>query len=280
MTPPPDPRDGVAVVVAAKALARAKTRLAAAVPDAVRAPLVLAMLTDTLAAALASPEVAGVHVVTADAAVAERAAGLGAVVVAEPADAPGGLDAALLRGAATLAPGRWVAALQGDLPALRTAELTAALAGARAGGGRGLVVDADGTGTTLLVSPADLAPAFGPGSAAAHARSGATALAGAWPGLRRDVDTPADLARAVRLGVGAATARLLATTGTAATVERVGPGEGLALRTDDGAPLVAGRDAAAAGGWRALRVGQRVRVHADGDGVVRLLTVPGLTPPG
>jgi 2-phospho-L-lactate guanylyltransferase len=35
-------------------------------------------------------------------------------------------------------------------------------------------------------------------------------LAGAWPSLRRDVDTPADLAAAVRLGVGAHTRAALA----------------------------------------------------------------------
>ena len=42
-------------------------------------------------------------------------------------------------------------------------------------------------------------------SAARHRASGAVALDGAWPSLRRDVDTPADLAAALRLGVGAHT---------------------------------------------------------------------------
>ena len=35
-------------------------------------------------------------------------------------------------------------------------------------------------------------------------------LTGPWPGLRCDIDTPADLAVARRLGVGAATARAIA----------------------------------------------------------------------
>jgi 2-phospho-L-lactate guanylyltransferase len=41
-----------------------------------------------------------------------------------------------------------------------------------------------------------------------HLRSGAVELPGA-PGLRLDVDTPADLAEALLLGVGAATAAVL-----------------------------------------------------------------------
>jgi len=40
--------------------------------------------------------------------------------------------------------------------------------------------------------------------------SGAWRLAGTWPGLRCDVDTPDDLAEAVRLGLGPATRRALA----------------------------------------------------------------------
>ena len=57
---------------------------------------------------------------------------------------------------------------------------------------------------------ADLDPEFGADSAARHRRSGAIELTGAWPGLRCDVDTPADLVAARRLGVGAATARAIA----------------------------------------------------------------------
>ncbi len=87
-----------------------------------------------------------------------------------------------------------VAALPADLPAMRPEELSQALAAA--GGRRAFVPDASGTGTVLLVaSPGGpLDPRFGPDSAAAHENSGALRLTGDWPTLRRDVDTPADLA--------------------------------------------------------------------------------------
>ncbi|MCN0180088.1 2-phospho-L-lactate guanylyltransferase, partial [Salinispora arenicola] len=46
---------------------------------------------------------------------------------------------------------------------------------------------------------------------AAHAASGALALLGDWPSLRRDVDTTTDLAEAARLGLGPRTALLCGT---------------------------------------------------------------------
>ena len=121
-----------------------------------------------------------------------------------------GLNAAYDRGAATLRardPAVAVGALQADLPALRPAELDSAIAAAAALGGRAFTADADGTGTTFLLATTgvDLDPRFGGGSAARHAASGAVALDGRWPGLRRDVDTPADLAAARTLGLGAHT---------------------------------------------------------------------------
>jgi 2-phospho-L-lactate guanylyltransferase len=56
----------------------------------------------------------------------------------------------------------------------------------------------------LLAVPAGVAaePRFGAGSLAAHVAAGAVPLAGAWPRLRRDVDSLADLADAARLGLG------------------------------------------------------------------------------
>lgn len=55
-----------------------------------------------------------------------------------------------------------------------------------------------------------LDPRFGAGSAAAHAASGARAVTAGVPTLRRDVDTPDDLAAAIALGVGPRTAQLVA----------------------------------------------------------------------
>ena len=88
---------------------------------------------------------------------------------------------------------------------MTVAELGTALACARPYR-RSIVVDHRGSGTCALVafgSPLD--PAFGPDSARAHIGSGAVALSGDWPGLRCDVDTGADLAAALDLGVGART---------------------------------------------------------------------------
>jgi 2-phospho-L-lactate guanylyltransferase len=69
------------------------------------------------------------------------------------------------------------------------------------------VADHTGEGTTLLVltRPGHGGPHFGPQSARAHATAGAVALTGTWPGLRHDVDVPADLERVRALGVGPAT---------------------------------------------------------------------------
>src|SRR3712207_2831049 len=75
--------------------------------------------------------------------------------------------------------------------------------------------DAPGTGTTLLTAAGTaLRPRFGPDSARAHADDGALALTGDWPGLLRDVDTPADLRAAVTLGLGPHTSALLAASPT------------------------------------------------------------------
>ncbi|SDO24257.1 2-phospho-L-lactate guanylyltransferase [Klenkia soli] len=187
------------VVVPAKRLALAKTRLGPVVDRAEHEDLVLAMLGDTLAAAALAREVGSLWVVTADPRAAALATQLGARVV--PDEPAGGLNAALVQGAAATG-ARFVAVLNSDLPALQADELDQALRAA-AGVPRSFVADAEGTGTTLLaVTGGDLAPAFGPGSAAAHAVSGAVALAGDWPGLRRDVDTAEHLAAARALGAG------------------------------------------------------------------------------
>jgi 2-phospho-L-lactate guanylyltransferase len=195
------------VVVPAKRLAVAKTRLrplTSGDPEA-HAALVLALLADTVAAALACPVVGTVLVVTDDPAAATEVTRLGARTVADEPDA--GLNAALAHGARR-AGGPAVAALSSDLPALRPDELAAALVAAEAAP-RCFVADAHGTGTTLLTAVGTaLAPSFGPASAAAHRAGGAVELTGGWPGLVRDVDTEADLRAAVRLGVGPRTSAL------------------------------------------------------------------------
>jgi 2-phospho-L-lactate guanylyltransferase len=201
------------VVVPVKRLPVAKTRL----QDARRTPaehvaLALALALDTVRAAADCPDVARVVVVTDDADAGRAVRTLDALVVRDEPDA--GLNPALAHGASAarrLAPDDGVAVLSADLPALRPAELTAALAAA-AVTDRAFVPDAAGTGTTLLAARPGTAldPRYGNGSRAVHRASGAVELAGDWPSLRRDVDTAADLAAAAALGVGPATSRWLA----------------------------------------------------------------------
>ncbi|MFF0545307.1 2-phospho-L-lactate guanylyltransferase [Nocardia thailandica] len=201
----------VHVVLAVKHTDRAKTRLAPLLSPPRRRRLVLAMLADTLGAVLAVPEVLSVSVTTPDPAVAALVAGLGAEVLPEPAGA--GLNPALSAAAAAVRDRHGpthLLALQADLPALRPAELREMLTVAPPG--RAVVADHAGTGTAALLvrdTTAPLMPRFGNDSAHAHRRSGATELTGAWPGLRSDVDTPADLARVAALGTGPETAAVL-----------------------------------------------------------------------
>jgi 2-phospho-L-lactate guanylyltransferase len=131
------------------------------------------------------------------------------VVAAETA--PAGLNAAIRTGLEAAGAARPRAVLLGDLPALRPADLDAALALAR-GTDRGFVPDAEGAGTTLLTARADipLSPAFGRDSAARHRAAGHADLVVAETStLRRDVDTAAQLHAALALGLGPRTSALL-----------------------------------------------------------------------
>jgi 2-phospho-L-lactate guanylyltransferase len=200
------------LVIPVKLLARAKSRLTG-LPAADRAKLALAMAADTIAAAAAASPVAAVVVVTDDPAVRAAAAGHQAVVLP---DAPAaGLNEALAFGAREARarwPGRGVAALAADLPALRPGELTIALTAAAAG--RAFVPDAEGTGTTMYAAPPGSAfePLFGRNSRARHVAAGLAELdLPGLSGLRRDVDTAAELRQAAQIGLGPRTLALLAT---------------------------------------------------------------------
>ena len=201
-------------VVPVKHLDVAKSRLAA-YGDAARRALALAFAADVVAAALECSAVARVLVVTDDASAATALTELGAEVVPDDPDA--GLNPALDHGADLLRardPRLGVVTLSADLPALRPADLAQVLAAVPAGG-RAFVADSAGTGTTLLAAaaPAALAPGFGAGSRRRHLESGAVELAGT-AALRRDVDTPEDLAAALVLGVGRRTAAAAARVST------------------------------------------------------------------
>jgi 2-phospho-L-lactate guanylyltransferase len=200
------------LVIPVKVLALAKSRLSELAGPR-RAELALAMAADTVAAVVACPAIAVVIVVTDDAAAGAELAGLGAVIV--PDEPAAGLNPALVFGAAYAAgrwPGRGRAGLAADLPALDPAEIGRALAAASRWP-EAFVPDAAGSGTTLYTAgpAAEFCPRFGPGSRDRHRAGGAAELDLAdVPGLRRDVDTPADLRSAAGLGLGPRTSALAA----------------------------------------------------------------------
>lgn len=170
------------VVIPVKGTSAAKSRLGAS-PE-----LAHAIALDSVEAALGA---ARVIVVTSADAAADFAA-LGAEVVPDPGE---GLNAACRRGIES-AGGGPVAVMLGDLPALRPAELATAL-GLAAQHPLAFVADAENEGTTLITAleAAAHVPAFGAGSRDAHHAAGYVELdIDTASGLRRDVDTPAQLA--------------------------------------------------------------------------------------
>jgi 2-phospho-L-lactate guanylyltransferase len=209
----------VDIVVTVKSLAGAKSRLLGAADNgtgdrAAHESLTLAIVRDTVAAAIAVPAVRRLLVITSDSRVARTLAKDG---IATEVDAPAdGLNAAVSYGADLLRhndPHATVAALQSDLPALRHDELAAALA--QADGRRAFCADRHGTGTTLLIAAPGhrLDPRFGPGSAHAHTASGAIPIGATLPSLRCDVDTEDDLAHARAIGLGPHTSAAIGMTG-------------------------------------------------------------------
>jgi 2-phospho-L-lactate guanylyltransferase len=221
-----------AVVVPFKGAADAKSRLSGSLGDDERAALALAFLADTVSAVSRVPSVLSVIVVS-------NQPGLAANLAASVGQAPGradmetrvipdpggGINAAVAVGLAharAAIPDTFVAALTGDLAALRAADLAQAFALAEAaaatGAVRAFVPDREGSGTTMVAfAPGTLAPThFGIGSCAAHRAAGYRSLAvPTESSLRLDIDHPDDLERARLLGLGEAT--------RAALEERVTP---------------------------------------------------------
>ncbi|SDO69688.1 2-phospho-L-lactate guanylyltransferase [Pedococcus dokdonensis] len=262
MTTPLDWR----LVVPVKGGAGAKTRLHPP-PGVAREDLALALATDCLTAVCSGMPSGRVLVVTSDERVRQVARRLGTVVVADPG---AGLDAAVVAGrdhAVAGSPSTPVAVLLGDLPALEAGDLTSAL-GAAAAYPLAVVPDASGTGTVLLTARhgADLVPAFGDGSAARHEAAGHHRLELDLPRLRTDVDDDRALREARGLGVGPATAGVLA--GSPDTLppmqasvhtfdESTGAGSAL---LDDGREVHFSAAVFATSALRHLRVGQRLSV--------------------
>lgn len=234
---------GWTVVVPVKSLSAAKSRLAPEHSPAERAALARAFALDTVDAARAARVVRRVVVVSDEPAIERELREVPGVEVV-PEVGPRGLAAAIAHGVAvaraatgvtTVGAGRGggapattvrtrrgasgaegaVAVLLGDVPALRAGDLDAALEVA-ARHPLAFVPDAEGTGTTLATARAGeaLDAHFGQDSAARHAAAGFADLVAAHPGaiapgLRRDVDTAAELRAAVALGVGARTSAVL-----------------------------------------------------------------------
>ncbi|THV17743.1 2-phospho-L-lactate guanylyltransferase [Nocardioides caeni] len=201
-------RDHV-VIIPVKSPGTAKSRLTA-VSREQRARLAAAFATDVVDAALRTPGVVAVWVVSDDDGFAHLLAFRGARVCADPGM---GLNAALRAGAAAaraVHPAARPVALFADLPCLTSDDLAAALA-ELVDGIAAFVADADGSGSSLYSAEYDdFDPCFGVDSAAAHRAAGAVPLQGTLATLRRDVDDLAGLADAMTLGVGPATSAVVA----------------------------------------------------------------------
>lgn len=180
------------VLIPVKATNRGKSRID--LPAALRQELALAMALDTVSATARSARVVAIVEDAGD------AARLGAVAgVSVHRTSVTGLNESILDGLKSLTAGAgtagWVAALPGDLPGLRSAELTEALALCSTHR-FSVVADHQGIGTTLLAAtePAALAPRYGSSSFRSHLLAGATPIQlPAASSLRWDVDTVADL---------------------------------------------------------------------------------------
>ena len=168
------------------------------------------MLLDTVVAARDSGAVGPITVVTPDLVAAAAVRDIGASAVGDPTPPghPNPLNNAILAARSTVATPN-VLVLQGDLPALKSAELAEAVSAARRHR-RSFVPDRQGRGTVALFAFGDaLDPRLGTDSAQRHRESGAAELTGGWRGLRCDIDPPEDLAEAQSLGLGIATAAAL-----------------------------------------------------------------------
>jgi 2-phospho-L-lactate/phosphoenolpyruvate guanylyltransferase len=197
--PPPsaDPRTA-SVVVPIRSFENAKSRLGAVLDAEERRDLVDRLLRRTVRAALATPGVVEVVVVSPDPEVLDAARDAGARPLLQ---ASRGLNPALAEAREAIT-GERLLVIPGDLPALGVADLAALLA---AGGETGspsvvLAPDRHGRGTNaLLLDPPDaIDPAFGGDSRAGHAWLASSAdiayaeVTGR-PGLDLDLDTADDL---------------------------------------------------------------------------------------
>jgi 2-phospho-L-lactate guanylyltransferase len=196
------------VAIPVRALEGAKSRLGAVLDAEERHDLVEGMLRRTIAAALATPGVGEVLVVSPDLEALAIATAEGARPVAQRSR---GLNPALQEARAAAA-GERLLFLPADLPTISATDLAAVLAAGDDAGTPSVVLVPDrhrrGTNALLLDPPEAIDPAFGGDSRAGHAWLAESAdipyreLAGV---LELDLDTPDDLLLAEALRREAAT---------------------------------------------------------------------------
>lgn len=206
--------DSWTAIIPVKAFRSAKSRL-----ERSHVPvdeLARAFLQDVLAALHATAGVTEVLIATHDPEVEQVARAAGVRTVNDQDHA--GINLAAATAAAARVPGNGVLVLVSDLPCITSNAVAAALSLA-AQHPTSFVPDADGTGTSMWLSPsgAGLPSHFGEDSRRAHVAAGAVDLIAhhpqAAPDLlpaRLDVDTESGMTRAREHGVGPHTAALLA----------------------------------------------------------------------
>ncbi len=204
------------ILIAAKQLDFAKTRLAPGLPPGERRDLAEAMFRDVLAASLASTAADHVAVVTSDAGLLAMARAAGALLIDE--EFPRGLNVAVaLATSALIGQGaRTICTVLSDIPLVNAEDIDAVFAAMPDGRGAVLVPSRDLSGTNIICrSPADAVPTrFGRMSLVRHlddcrsANVPARVLRLARPAL--DLDVIADLAEFERAGSGTHTQNQLA----------------------------------------------------------------------
>ncbi len=192
------------ILIAAKHLAFAKTRLASALPEPERRTLAEAMFRDVLAASTGSRRAQGVAVVTSDPGLLALAREAGAVAIDE--EYPRGLNVAvgLATEVLTGAGATEVCTVLSDIPLVTADDIDDVFAKLAPGRGAVLVPSRDFTGTNMIArSPADVIPTmFGRMSLVRHldecrrASVPCEVIRQSGPGL--DLDLPADLIEFVR----------------------------------------------------------------------------------
>jgi len=201
----PVPTATTAVVIPVRTFEGAKSRLGAVLDAEERRDLVERLLRRTVAAALATPGVTEVLVVSPDPEVLAVASAAGAVPLLQLSR---GLNPALQEARAAIRADR-ILVVPGDIPAVTAGDLAAVIAAGDAAGAPGVILAPDrhgrGTNALLLAPPDVIDPAFGGDSRAAHAwlaSSADAAYAEVSGVLSLDIDTADDLLLAEALLIG------------------------------------------------------------------------------